>query len=251
MTYVRSYCGLHSLPVRASGNIRMGLGDVLATIGSFVLGGESGAWLRSALDQQEEMACLNKANASGRVAEIDAKTDDLSKNWRPTGFYTPAEMTSLVSAIVAYSTEAAVPLATAPRSTSDAEQQIRQAQAYLARNIERSKMYQGAVATAKRDGSAAIDAPGFRDWVINSLVNISQAFVTVAVLQCRTSWLDRAAAIAKAISDLAKRVAGVVLKAGETLVKVADRSLDIVQYVPYIAAGVGLWFVFSKLKKRV
>ncbi len=176
----------------------------------------------ASLERIQEVRCVNQANQSPQVAAIDAKTHDLAVNWNPTGFYTPDDLERIVNQIIVGGAQARLVLAGAARSTSDAAQVVAQAYAYLNRNDERAKLYQDAIKAARAKGAAAVNAPGLKIWVLQSLVNISQAYVTVAVLDCRTTWLDTVGAIAEGITSTAKRIGGVAVQATDTIINAAE-----------------------------
>lgn len=178
-------------------------------------------WIAS-LERIQEVRCINEANASPQIAQIDAQTLDLAKNWQPTGFYTPSEMEGMINQITQASATARFALTTASYSTSDAGTMINQAKAYLDRNDDRAQVYRDGVSRAKSTGTAVINAPGFKDWILKSLVNISQAYVTVYALDCRTTWLDTVGNVAAAIVSGAKRIGGVVAQAGQTVLQVTE-----------------------------
>jgi hypothetical protein len=206
--------------------------------------------LKADIERMKEVQCVNEANQSAAIRAIDAKWEDLSRNWKPTGFYRPSEVQTLITTISASNAQARLALASAPHSTSDAQQVINQAHAYLNRNDERALVYKNAVAAAAKSGTTAIDAPGLKDWVIKSMINISQAFVTVAVLECRSTWLDAAANVINAIWSTAKRIVGIAIKVGDTVLKAADDVLDLYPIVKWGALGVGALWVLNEIRKR-
>lgn len=202
--------------------------------------------IRNSLERVEEVKCLDQANASPQVAQIDAYTEDLAKNWNPTGFYTPTEMANIANKILQYNAQARLALAAAVYSTSDAQTVINQAYDYLKRNDDRAKLYANAVAAAQATGNGIISAPGFKTWVTNSLVNISQAYVTVAALDCRTSWLDTVAGIAADLVSAAKAVGGVVADVGSTVIQAAEDAGALYPILKWglailIVVGGGVW----------
>ena len=219
--------------------VRRSLGDISLDPSSYIYG---------EIDRIRSTKCLADANASVPVKTIDEKTMDLAKNWHPTGFYSQAEVSSIITSILASNSQARAALVTAPRTTSDADQQINQAHAYLNRNEERALVYKNAITMAQKSGATAIDAPGLKDWVIKSMVNISQAYTTVAVLSCYDSWLYTAASVVTGIWNTAKRVVGLVIKAGDTLLKVADSAFDLVPFIKWGAIGLGVLFVAGKVR---
>ena len=223
---------MRRLPRRTRG----GLGDFISN-------------LNASLEQTVEVQCLNLANQSPQVAQIDAMTLDLAKNWKPTGFYAPSELATVTQQINGLITQARAAVGSAPQSTSDAQQVILQAVANLDKASANLALYTAAIATARANGTTAINAPGLKTWVTNSMVDISQAFTTAAVLDCRTTWLETALAIFTTAYNILKRIAGLVVKAIDTVLKVADDVLGLYDVLKWGAIGVGAIYAIRWLGK--
>lgn len=207
--------------------------------------------LGSLFPNSDEVACLNRANSSTQVASIDGLISDLNKNWRPTGYYRPAEIEGMLSTLATEAAAVGSAIAAAPLSTSDAQSIKDQAfEDILRRYKDRSQGFERALTTAKQSGATAINAPGFKDFVIASMRAISDGYVTATVLQCRQSWLegalDRSYKAMAAIGAVAYRIVGVVVQAGENVVDATEtlaRALAfLAKFAPYAAVGLaGLW----------
>ena len=201
----------------------------------------------------EELACLNTANASARVMEMDGKIEDLAKNWKPTGFYTPADITKIYNEVTENISKAQAALNTAIMSTSDAGSQVNQARTYLKRATDRGAIYPKVIAEAQAKGITVIDSPGLKTWVLESLVNVSQAYTTVEVLACRSTWLDYAAAAINKAWAVIKKIVGVVVRIGETVLKVADdlpQIWTIVKWGGIAAIGIAVAFKLKQMHDR-
>jgi len=215
-----------------------------------------GLWENLQAAKTQETTCINQANNSSTVKAIDAQIDQLLTGWRPTGYYKVADVQQLLDAIETEAQAAGVALKNAPRSTSDAEDQIAQAFDDLMRKWQSpAQNYRVAVAGAQKSG-LAIDAPGLKDWVINSMRAISDAYVVVTVMECMQTWvekwLSRAYNAMVAIGAVARKIIGVVIKIGEEVYHAAEKTGDflkfLVTYGPYAALGVGAWVLFKKAK---
>lgn len=171
----------------------------------------------------DELACLTAANNSPAVQTIDAQTTNLARNWRPTGFYTLTDIKGILDVIDQQTLQAQIQLSTTLQATGDAPSMIRQAQFYLDRNKQRSAGYRALIADAQKRGLKIVDAPGLKDFVLKSMVNISQAFVTKAAIECRANWLDKGAAAASAIANVAGKVVGAV---ADTAVAAGKAAID-------------------------
>ncbi len=229
-------------PVRARRPQGMG-GDFFDT-----LFGAGGTNILEQIEKKEELNCLKDANATPAVKEIDAKTLDLAKNWNPTGYYTAADIQTVYTSTMDAITKGRAALMSAVMSTSDAEQVVAEATNKLVTSTERAALYTQAIAAAQASGSTVINAPGLKQWVLDSLLNVSNAYVTVAVLFCRSTWLDTAAAVISAVWAVVKRVIGIALKIGDTVLKVADDVLGLYTVLKWGALGVGAFLVISKLR---
>lgn len=215
------------------------------------------------LQRSKEVQCLNEANASPQVQRVDALTRDLAKNWNPTGFYHPDDVANLVSKILGENAKARVVLASAAYSTSDAGTVINQGFAYLKRNDERARLYSNAVAAARANSIPIINAPGLKTWVLQSLVNISQAYVTTYALDCRTTWLDTVGEVAEGIVGVAKRIGGVAAAAGDTILQAAEDVWSLYPAMKWLAlagvltvGGIFAWgslrrFYFNQVQPRL
>lgn len=210
-------------------------------------------------DASEQIACIDRANASSKVAAIDAEILKLAGTWKPTGYYRPSDVQTLLDKLADEAAAAGDALAKAPRSTGDADSMIRSAFDDLGTKYkDRSRAYERAVAEAAAKGAGVINAPGLKDWVIASMRAISDAYVTATVLQCRLSWLesflDRGYKAMVAIGALAARILGVVWKFGEAVVDAVDTTGDIlafiIKYGPYAAVGLGGYILYNMAKKR-
>jgi hypothetical protein len=198
----------------------------------------------------DEVACLKAANESPAVKAIDAKITDLARNWRPSGFYSIPDLKGILDEIDRQSAQAQISLATTILATGDAPNMLRQAQYYLDRNKQRVAGYRGLIADAEKRGLKIVDAPGLKDAVLKSMVNISHAYTTKAAIDCRANWLDKAAVAVDKIGDVAGKVAGfvadVAIAAGGAAADAARgavKALTVLKWAAIIGVPVlgGLW----------
>lgn len=226
--------------------------SALQRYGRRSMGGDLLHDVKETLERIEEVDCLNQANMSSAVVAIDSQVSNLAKTWNPTGFYSPADVNKLFSVISTAIAQARIPLATAPFTTSDAGMVIKQAGHDLDRALDKGQVFVDKMAEAQRAGISVIDAPGMKMWVLQSLNAVSSAYVTVAALQCRKTWLDTAAGwVASAVAAV-KAVVGVVIKAGETALKVVDSTIGVTaavaKYLPWAALALASYFVYTKAR---
>lgn len=202
-------------------------------------------------ENAEQMRCLDQANNSSQVKAIDAKIEDLARTWNPTGVYTSPDVVKLYTALESATDQARAALASAPLSTGDAKEVIGNAVAYLDNNDRRIAAYKAAVATS---GGAKIPAPDLKRELLKSLVNVSHAYTTVAVLACRTTWLDRAYAVIDRVIQIAKSVVGTIVQIGEKVAKAIIAPLDIIGWLgrhPYVPVGIAAIILFKRFGVKV
>lgn len=227
----------------ARNRARRGLSGFVDDIGNTISG---------IIDPKINSQCLDEANQ--QVAELDARTLDLAANWKPTGFYSPADVQKLIIQTMALISSATDTVGKAPRSTDDSETQIQQALDTLFQKGQRSMVYVKALQDATKSGATVINAAGLKDWVLDSMQASSSALVTASVMECNTPWLASAvlalAPLFDALVDVAKRVLNAVLKLGDTVLKVAEGIPEILTILKWGAiVGAALWGI-SELRKR-
>jgi hypothetical protein len=205
-----------------------------------------------------ETECLNKANASRQVSEMDAEINRVSKNWNPSGYYQPSDVRKLLDAISSEASSAIAAVNGAPESTRTARADKARALSDLRIKFgDDALSYDAAVKSAQASGSV-VDAPGFKSFVIRSMQAISDAYVTASVLHCMQTWiesvLDRGTRALRAIGNVAMAISGVALQVGQSVVKAAVSTAGIlaatIRYAPYAALGVGAYMLFKYIKDR-
>lgn len=189
-----------------------------------------------------EQQCIDRANAA--IAPLDAKIDDLVRNWNPTGFYTPADMRQVMQATMQTVQQAQAAVDLAAQEPNASQDSVIRATNDLARAGARSLDYLDAARRVEDQGLAAVNAPGLKRWVTDTLAAASSAMVTASVIGCITPWWVDAMAAYQAAFDrawsLIKRVVGAVLAIGETALKIADdlpALYDLLKWGLLIGAG--------------
>lgn len=206
-----------------------------------------GAWYNPAswFSDPGGKACIDQANSSKKVAELDALIMNLAANWKPTGYYYLADVEKIVQMLDDEAREAGPVLSKAPLSTADAESAKRRAFNAVLDNLAVGKRYLSDVAKARDEGKKVLNSPRFRVFVIQSFRGLSDLYVTAAVLYCRQSDIERVLGAAwdglyaissaivstvNAVFDTAKDVAN----ATGDLVKLL---MDIIKGLKYVAAA--------------
>lgn len=191
--------------------------------------------------------CIDQANAA--TAPFDAKVDDLAQNWRPTGFYTSADIRAIVSSVMTTIAQAQASIDQAAKEPSASQESLLRATDDLANAGRRSIDYLQAANQADAQGTRAINAVGLKRWVTDSLAAASSAMVTVSVVGCIRPWWVNALATFQSVFDKAwavvKAVAGTLLAIGEDALKVASSLDDIYGVLKWGALAYGAYWVWT------
>lgn len=194
--------------------------------------------------------CMGDANA--KTAAMEAKIVDLSKNWNPTGFYTPTQMQGIIQMIQGalregsktIDRELAEPTAQGDRGALAIEK------AAIARKMNESLTYTRAFADAQQRGIAVIDSPGFKRFVVTSMQVARDAVTAAATVACNRPWFVSALATFQIYFDtiwtLAKAIVNVAVKIGETVLEIPDTVATLWTYAKVAAVGVGLWWLYER-----
>lgn len=199
---------------------------------------------------QGQVDCINAANA--KVSDLDARWYNLAQNWHPTGTYQPADVTKILQTGLVALQQAKVIVVLSPYSTSDASTIINQAVDDIDKQVRDSVRFDNAVVQGKAAG-VAVAAPELKDWLVQSLLTASNAFVVRSVLECNTNWLDQADYYLTQAYNVAVQIQGIAIDAVESVVNVAAGAFDAAKFVTsyakygFIAAGA---FVLYKMFKK-
>lgn len=200
----------------------------------------------------ETNACLAEAHA--QTAQLDAKTSDLSKNWRPSGFYSAQQVQQLVNATLDVLHRAQVALGTviADDTLGDTASLRGTWSSTVQRKVDAARPYVDAAQAASTAGTAAVNAPGLKDWVVKSMQESSNAMDAAYVVACQRPWwagVFRAFATAfNALWSLAKAIVGVAIDVGTAVVKVASALPDIANVLMWGGLAVGAYFLYTQFR---
>jgi hypothetical protein len=194
--------------------------------------------------QSQESQCIDQANTA--TAPFDARIDDLAKNWNPTGFYTSADMRTIIGAALSTVQKGQAAIDQAAAEPNASQDSVMRATDDLARAGQRSLTYIQAANAADQQGLATLNAPGLKRWVLDTMAAASSALVTAMTIGClRPWWVDALSAFQAAFDTawaIVKRVVGAVLAIGETALKVAEDLPEIYDVLKWVAvAGVAYW----------
>jgi len=201
------------------------------------------------------LSCLDQANASPLVAQLDAQLAALEANWHPTGFYNPSDVNAIVSQVVQQLQAAKVLVLTAPASVSDQVEVRMQATTDIDKMYADSARFTQAAQQAAATGQT-VSAPDLKDYVTKGLMVASNGYVTAAALACNVAWLQQVNDALQAVGAVIVKIVGVAVTAAETVVDVAASTFEtadaIAKYSGPVLLGVGaLALYFLVIKPRL
>lgn len=197
---------------------------------------------------QDNADCLAQGNAVS--APLDAKIDDLIKNWNPTGFYTSTDIRNLVTStmkVVASGFDALTQAAAEPNAARDS---ITRATNDLARASGKSTDYLQAAQQADAQGFTSVNAPGFKRWLTDTMAASSSAITTAAVIACQVPWFVGALSMFQIVFDAAyeqfKRTLGALVKLGDLVLKIPEGLADASTILVWaLGLGGAAWLLYK------
>lgn len=188
-------------------------------------------------------------------SSLDLTISDLARTWKPDGNYTTAQMRDLMTWVMSTLAKCsnAIASAVAAGMPKDLRDTMGNFQGRIQTKMLASLDYSGALNTAEANGVKIINAPGFKDWVIKSLV-VSSAGASaaqyaicikpavVAFLQSFQQYFNGTIAYAKALGRIA-------IAAGEAVLKIPDAAAAVVRYSMYAGVAVAAFYLFKRKKR--
>lgn len=197
--------------------------------------------------------------ATAYTAEGDAYADSLQQNWNPTGYYTPDEVRSVLAQVNTMNSAAWNYLTNITQIGSVLDTQatnVRQAIDDVTAVGQQVVSYLADCSAADATGQPMY-IPDFKHWVLHALDQASSASQAAYIAWCVTPSLPDIVAMAfsawaSAIYGAATKVGALVIKAGQAALHVGSKFFDLADavatYLPWIAAGVAVVWLFSKSK---
>lgn len=233
------------------------LADVAAGITGVPAVGFDAVWQRAG--GQPTDVCISQANA--QTATFDANTSNIATNWQPSGFYSPDQLHQIVTQMMTVVQQAGADLQSAQGSWTGDPGDLTNALDDINRVLTGTGI-KGTVSTngqqylaleqqARSGGANVISAPDLKQWVVNGLQAISNAYTTIYVLACQQpTWITIIAKAAQAVAAVVNFILGVVgvlAKIGDAILNAPSAAAGALKWV--LLAGVGLW-AFSKYKAK-
>ena len=198
------------------------------------------------------------AEGPKQTPDADAKIENLAKTWNPTGFYTPAQIRTLVGSVLTANRGAWDQVELAMSNTIETQMDIlRQQVRDLSRVGQQALNYLQAAKEAEAQG-ASVAAPELKMWVLFSLNTGTQATQVAYVAMCvrpgalalMRMVLGSWAAAVGTVVDVAKKIAGVAVDLVKRTVKAVEGTFDLLGWLmkwgPPATIGLAvLWIVTS------
>ncbi len=177
------------------------------------------------------------ARAEADSASLLARAQELSKDWNPTGYYTPDEVEKVLKATYAVLSQASdlldradaeIPQRDWDGDESDQTHAVAIKRADVLKKFQEAQTFQQAWLKAREQGIALLDAPGLKRWVVNAMVTAANSVFAASYVSCITPWwigamrvmaefFEKAIAIAKVIGTALKMVGQTILEVPDTL----------------------------------
>ena len=192
------------------------------------------------------------------TSSFQAKIDDLSLNWTPTGVYVPDDIDSIVNRVMA--------MVNAQHNTVMSAQVSYDTPYFQSVGDAFGKIGQQAVnyldaAHTARAAGKPVNAPDFKDWVVRSMQAILNGMRSLAAAACtKPFWLGALGTFDAVMADLwgaAKAVAGVAAELAKDAVRAVEEAIGfaawLAKYAPLLFGGIvvgGAGYGFYRWNKR-
>jgi hypothetical protein len=178
---------------------------------------------------------------------------DLSRNWRPTGFYSVADFEAMLQKTwdVLNGAGAALDKILADDfAVKDAARMERNA---ITNRYGESMAFVQAMNQAKAQGITVIDAPGFKRWVIKAMNEAAVAYEYVAFQACSKPVLLDVLRVAYGAFQIAvkigKAMIAITVAAGQAVLKVPDFLSTLWDVAVWGGGAFGLLWLASKVRR--
>lgn len=206
------------------------------------------------------LASLSSVAAAG-ASDLDRIADDLSKNWHPSGYYTPDQVLQIFDQMTRVFDQVVAPVRQYIKgdwsSGRNAARQLesRLMSAYAGEG--KAAQYLDAVKRAKATGVKVLDLPGLRRYVVNFFVQMSAGVEGMRVLSEISSWIVSAVKVivdvSMAAAAVVKAVVGIAIEvvkaAGAAVIAVPDMISTLVKFAKIGVLGYAGWWLYNQTRK--
>lgn len=217
---------------------------------------------------QEALDLLSQGGCTGLdQSAFQARIDDLTQNWHPSGVYTCSDLNAIVGRVMdmanaQHNAVMAMQTGYDPNYLDTVATEYNNIGQQAVTYTQRCNAYTNASGqtVAEQPGDTLINAPGLRVWVITAMSAMLDGMTSLAVAACQKPfWLDALGQFDNAMGALwgiAKGVAGAAAELAMTALNVAESAVHatawIVRWAPWlglIALGVGFFFWNKKTQR--
>ncbi len=195
-----------------------------------------------------EARCVTKAVADGRG--FKSKIDNLDATWNPTGFYPPDDVRAVISSTMELEAHGRAAIDKVQSEAHVRTDLLNRARDALDRAGARAIDYIDAAREADSKSIRLVNAPGLKQWVIDTMNAASAALIVGQAVDCLKPWWLSALEAYQEAFDVAiahvVSVAGSVLAVGENAVKVAFSLLEHLNLLIIAGLGVGGYLIWKK-----
>ncbi len=195
-----------------------------------------------------EAQCVTKAVAAGQG--FKSKIDNLDATWNPTGFYPPDDVRSVIGSTMELEALGRAAIDKVQIEVHVRTDLLNRARDGLDRAGARAIDYLDAAREADSKSIRLVNAPGLKQWVIDTMNAASAALIVGQAVDCLKPWWLSALEAYQEAFDVAithvVSVAGSVLAVGENAVKVAFSLLEHLNLLILAGLGVGGYLIWKK-----
>ncbi len=210
-----------------------------------------GSYWKRLQQEAAEQPCRDAAAKAS--ADLEAKTLDLARNWKPTGFYTVKDFEAMLRQTWSILTKAGQDL---DRILAD-DFAEKSAAASLRRSISNrfgeSQVFVTAMNEAKNKNITVLDAPGFKNWVIKAMNEAALGYEHVAYMACIRPWfIDLLAASYPAFDaavKVGKAMVAAVVGVGQAVLKVPDFLATMWNVLIWGGGAIGLLWLAQQFRR--
>ncbi len=195
-----------------------------------------------------EAQCVNKAVAAGQA--FKSKIGNLDATWNPTGFFPPDDVRSVIGSTMELEVLGRAAIDKVQTEAHVRTDLLNRARDGLDRAGARAIDYLDAAREADNKSIRLVNAPGLKQWVLDTMNAASAALIVGQAVDCLKPWWLSALEAYQEAFDVAithvVAIAGSVLAVGENAVKVAFSLLEHLNLLILAGLGVGGYLIWKK-----
>lgn len=215
----------------------------------------TGGIVTDVIDLIQGSDCPDEADAS--VADMDNIINDLEQQWRPTGFYTPDEINKVTSTVLDQTGGVFNQLEEAAEEMKVVGKVELQFTAFASK-VSDAVPFLNAGKKARTEGIRVVNAPGLRDWVLDTMKATRNLSRAIFLHSCNRPVMLRivtaAAQAMMVVRTVVLAVGGAALAAGEVAVNVlggVGQLLGfVVKHLPLFALGGAGLYLYKRMRDR-